>query len=531
MDDKMFLSRNQIQQITDNNQYIRQKLFYRGFFLTNSAQIKYNEYPFYDAWNVKRLNAYYTMASHSDLPMYYEKIQGECIIGILGHAYNPITGSIDEKSIISDLGKSWKQTDLFFERINELTGVFCLFVIEDKKITFLNDTVGLQSVFYFQSGNQVYISSHSNLIGDLLDLEEDEYVTKLKMCKTFKYFGNQLPGNIAQYQGMKRLNPNHYAVYSGDVKQTRFYWPHSRNISFEEACHECIQLLQNTMELIAKKWNRPAISLTGGCDSRTTLACTRNVYDKYSYFSYDSQSNEKPDAQAAAKICEALELPHTIYEIPYEDEFFDNIEDVRKVLIWNRGNIIFNNPNDVRKRIFLDCIDSFDVEIKSWASEVGRSRYTKRYNGRRNFGKTPSPRKCTTFYKFLLFNRGLVRKTDFVFKEYLDKYFEQDKECPIPWQDQFYWEWHWPSRDGLGLTGEQQFSNEITVPYNNRHILELFLSVAEDDRINDRLYFKIRDELDARIDSAVQTVADVNRTKTRAKLENLYYVINNLLPF
>ena len=65
------------------------------------------------------------------------------------------------------------------------------------------------------------------------------------------------------------------------------------------------------MALIPKKWERPAISLTGGCDSKTTLACARGNYEKYTYFSYDSQKNELPDASREVRKGELLFEQHS----------------------------------------------------------------------------------------------------------------------------------------------------------------------------------------------------------------------------
>lgn len=50
---------------------------------------------------------------------------------------------------------------------------------------------------------------------------------------------------------------------------------------------------------------------------------------------------------------------------------------IHRGLWWNGGGIRINNPNDVRKRILFDIVKDFDVEVKSWASEIGRVYYSK----------------------------------------------------------------------------------------------------------------------------------------------------------
>lgn len=522
--------RNNIKDITDNDEYAGRKLFFKGFVLTNDTRVDCTKYPFYGKWQRQDLQNNIYILSHPDLNITITESTDEKTVGLIGHAYNPISGIYCEEEILKTL-LSIETEGAFYDYVNELTGVFCLFVLDGHICKLINDPVGLQTVFYTTDREKFYVSSHSNLIGDLLGLEFSPYVSKLVKAPTFHYFGNQLPGNITQFSNVFRLNPNHVLICDETPIQNRFYHPKCLHISEDTIRDSLIEILADTMTLIAKKWARPAISLTGGCDSKTTLACAKNVWDKYVFFSYDSQENEKPDMEAADTICKALNLNLIKYHVPYSDNCFENIEHIRAVLLWNGGNIRYNNANDVRKRAFLDNVNDFDVEVKSWASEVGRSRYTKHYNGRTNFGKTPNPRICTTFYKFLPLNRILVNKTDKVFKKYLESYFEPDPNYPIPWQDQFYWEWHWPSRDGITLTCEHLFSNDITVPYNNRKILELLLSMPEEDRVSDKVYYEIRRRLDPRIDNACANITDVNHTALRAKLENLYYIFNRLLPY
>lgn len=525
------MDKHDIREILEEKQFLREKLFCRGFLLSNDPRIDSGAYPFYGIWKKRSFSTVgLQMFTHPQVASFFREIGNEKVIGLVGHAFNPFSGHTDENQILEELAQALEDRDSFFRIVNELTGVFVLFVADSSGMEFLADAVGLMSVFYTQQNGKYYISSHSNLIGDLLNLQVDAYILRLQKYKYFRLFGNQLPGNLSQFAEVSRLVPNHLVQIRYDVEELRFYHPHSRELGKEAVVQELSDVMQRTMALIAEKWEKPAISLTGGCDSRTTLACTSKLYDRFTYFSYDSQPNEAPDADAAEQICRRLGLPFRLYRVPYEDSAIEHIEQIRKILTWNCGNVCPNNKNDVRKRAFLDNLPDFDVEVKSWASEVGRSRYTKRYNGRTRFGKKPTPRKCTTFYKFLFFDRGLVRSTDRVFRAYLKKFFEPAPVNPIPWQDQFYWEWHWPSRDGITLTCEHRYSSEITVPYNNRLVLELLLSMPEKDRVNDTAYTMLRSRLAPEIDQACQAVVDVNHTHWRAAAEDFYYIVNQLVP-
>lgn len=517
----------EIIRLAEDDAYLRAKLFCRGFLVTNRP-VRTEAYPFYGAWSVHSLGPYQIL-SHPLCGCFLARGE-EVQLCLLGHAYDPISGETNEERILDRLSGLAPRSPAFFDYINDLTGVFLLLVYSPEELLFLCDAVGLMSVFYTESPERFYLASHINLIGDLAGFREDPIVSRLKRGRTFHYFGNQLPGNLTKFREAKRLNPNHLGRVGGTVEQIRFYYPHSLALERTELLPRLRELLERTMAVIAEKWERPAISLTGGCDSKTTLSAAHKLYERYLIYSYDSQPNEAPDAKAAQAICSGIGLPHLLYRIPYSDDSFPNIEGIRKIMIWNDGDVVDNHPNDVRKRAFLDRQNDYDVEVKSWASEVGRARYSKRYCGKRSFGKKPTARKCASFYKFLL-RRGDVKIVRQEFRRFLEAYYQPAAEGAIPWQDQFYWEWHWPSRDGVILTCEHMFSDCITVPYNNRRVLELLLSAPWEDRYRDALYTAVRKELDPRIDAAAGAVVDVNHTRLRSWLELLYYLVSSYLPY
>ena len=489
----------------------KEKLFYMGFLVTDT-DVDDSQYPFYGTWIKKKIGIY-TILHH---PKQHCFICGNKML--IGHAYNPFTMESDESIILQSMNA---------EQLNQLTGIFTLFEFSDKKIKIYGDATCMQSTFYGVINGNCYISSHPNLIGDLLGLRWDNYIKELVEYRFFKLFGMQLPGNLSEYKEIKRLIPNYcIEITDGKVYEKRFHLPHSYRISNDEIVNNVSTLLHNNLKLISKKWKKPAISLTGGCDSKTTLACANGLLDKFNYFSYVSSDEEKVDADAAAKICKSLGINHQIYYIPANDNELDNLDETRKIIDNNCGNMWSNNANDIRKRAWFAKNDLFDVEVKSWASEIGRSYYSKRFYGRKNFGKKPTPRKCSTMYKVFFTNRKLLRKTDKVFAYYISNYFRQPEENALPWQEQFFWEFRVAAWNGLVITHEHRYSYDITIPYNNRIIIENLLSASLEDRINDSIYKAIRTKMNPAVDAANISVQNVKHTSKRALAEDLYYIIN-----
>lgn len=521
------MNKQDIQAIIERHPQFQAKLFCRGFLLTDT-NIDSNIYPFYGIWKRETLYGYTLLVSPKQHYSVYKQ-EESCLI-LIGHTYNPIDGLIDEQLILKNIGSAEDSSDY----LNQLTGVFTFIRLsnEGKKIEVFGDATCMQSTFFGTSNKHTYVSSHTNLIGDVANLEWDIYVKRLTKYKFFGLLGNSLPGDLTQFKEIKRLTPNFCAIYeNAKWRMHRFYTPRKLILTNEEIADKVGILLHANMELIATKWKKPAISCTGGCDSKTTLACTSGLYHKFKYFSYISNPSEKVDALAAKTIVSALGEQHTTYIIPSDDAEVSLVDEARAIIDWSTGNITPNNRNDIRKRRFFEDTKDFDIEVKSWASEVGRAYYSKRFNGRKDFGRRPTARKCTAMYKFFLHNRKLVRQTDKVFADFLNTYFHQDSTRPIDWQEQLFWEFRCPSWNGLVITGEHRYSFDITIPYNNRMILELLLSAPIEDRINDTIYSMIRERMNPLIDKTGIAVTNVLHTSNRAKAEDLYYWLSTHLPF
>lgn len=524
------MDKEDIKQIMNQYPCLRDKLFARGFLFTDD-EVDEHEYPFYGIWQKATIDKFCLLVSPKQ--HYFVHSTNGCSMIMIGHAYNPFRMQSNENEILSSLQNSLLNNQTkFWDELNELTGVFTLIWIKDDLVYVAGDATSMQTTFYSSYKQHIYISAHTNLLGDLLSLSWDPYVEKLSRYHFFGLLGNSLPGNLTQFAAVKRLIPNHYITFdkSNSVSVKRFYHPVVLQKTKEDIEKEAADILHANLRLISEKWQYPAISMTGGCDSKTTLSCATGLYNKFSYFSYISSESEEVDATAARKICNALGLEHKTYEIPLDDSPA-LLDETRKILEWNNGNLRSTNKNDVRKRLFFADTEHFDVEVKSWASEIGRAYYSKRFNGRKNFGTKPTPRICTTLYKFFLHNRKLVKKTDDVFAEYLRCYFEQAKENPIPWQEQFFWEFRVPSWNGLVITGEHRYSFDITIPYNNRCLLTLLLSASIDDRIQDNVYSGIRKRMNPKIDATGIAVTNLKHTKNREKAENIYYTLHTKFPF
>lgn len=518
-----------IKKILNERSDLCHHLYTRGYLITSdNINNLADKHPFYSNWKKSQIGSYQVWV-HKLQRIFLHK-QGNYSYFLIGHAYNPFTMEYNEENLLKYLVSS--DFELFISKLSELTGMFIIGICDSKNIKLFCDCSCVQLSVYGIHNNNLFISSHSSLIADICQLQMDDYVKELVSYKFYPLFGRYLPGDISPYLNFKRLIPNTYLNYKNNTIDIIRFFPDSnfesfKNQNYDEIIFNSASIINNSMKLIHKKWDRPAISLTGGCDSKTTLSCTNGEYDHYQYFSYDSVDKEAVDAHAANKICQKLGLKHKTYYIPREK--FNDYQIFKEILKINCGNIGKNNTNDIQKRIFFIYNDDFDIEVKSWISEIVRAYYHKRFS-KKAFPRKPFPRYLTSLYKVFLHNRKLIKKTDLIFAEFLDKYYTESIFKYINWIDLFFWEFRVGSWNGPVITGEQQISYDITIPYNNRKLLSQLISLPIDKRIKDIPHKDIMRMMNPEIADIGISVVNVDHTYTRSLIEKVYLYFNSYLP-
>lgn len=518
----------------DSRPDLQKHLFARGYLITDAGAVTDAEgYPFYGNWRRTRIGQY-DIWVYCSVRLHLLETDGRTFF-LIGHAFNPCTMASEEADVLAYVAEAYG-TDRYFDRINELTGIFLFGVIHSEGIEFLVDASGMQYGCYGFIQGKLYISSHMRLIGDLLGLKTSDYADRLTHYRWYHFMmGNYLPGDITCFEEVTRVVPNTWVAFSsGEFSVKRFYPEHeiqmcSSEEEYREVIREAADVLKNTMTLIPEKWDRPAISLTGGIDSNTTFAAANGVYDKYTTFSYVSMYRESIDAEKAREISERFHVPWKRYDVPENNSDLQDFDLFKRILEWNDGGIGSYSDSDIRKKITLICEFEGDVEVKSWISETIRA-YAYKYFGRKHFPKDLSARNYTSLYKIFVLNRRLVHETDRYFKDYWKNTALKEHLFNYDESDFFVWEMMHGGKCGLDI-GVMKTCFDITIPYNNRKLLDLLLRVPLDKRISDQHHMDLKKLLNRELYDMNIRVVNLNETSLRKKAANLYFTVNSLLPF
>ena len=516
--------RNEIEAKLDNTPEYRELLFRRGYLLTDKRIVHQDKYPFYNIWSENPVDRYFLYVQEKQTV--YLKESGNITSVIIGHAYNPFDMKYKEEELCEDLIFAYKKgLPEFFDKVSEFTGLHIIMLFDNGKLIACQDACSLTGCYFGKVDGSVYVTEHPQLVADLCNLKMNPKVEKLIESKCYNIGNRHLPGNITPYDELKRLGANTYLLYDGGFSIHRFY-PVKAHPEFttEEEKNENIarigQLIHNGIECCSKKWERCTISLSGGTDSKTTLACANGLYDKFSYYSFYSKPQELVDAEGAKKICDNLGLEHTLYHIPEENSRFDDFDFIKKLLQHSTNYFVNLADNEIRKYIFLHDLSAYDIELKSWASEVARVFFERKYEIK--MPKILNERCASVFQTRFFGHPGLLKWSD---KQYIDFLRETGLEKPLynyEHTDLFYWEIRmgcW----GVSVISSQQLYHRMTMPMNNRKILELFLSFPHDERKSDSVHKRIMAHMNKKVIDAEVEIPNLYFHGYRIWMEKLFF--------
>ena len=519
-------------EMLEKNPQLKKDLFIRGFLITDKELKNLKEFPFYGNWKVEEYNGFYFMA-HKLTGMHVYIADNGSIFFIMGHAYNPFTKEYNEEKILKNIAEAYGTSE-YTDRINDITGVFVYGSLVEGKLEYLVDPSGMQSACYGKIEGNFYLSSHSQLIGDICNLKMDSFIEELIHYKWYgRVMGPYLPCDFTPFIEIKRIVPSILYKYNGEVSHKR-YWPliEAEEVKDEKEykiiIEEAANILKNNMELVTKKWQHPWISLTGGIDSNTTFAAGNGSYEKFETFSYISAEKEIPDAAAAKKIASEFNIKHHEYHIPDNNNGIELFEEKRELFRHNNGYIAELYDNEARKKFYLRENTECDVEVKSWVSETIRAYWYKHY-GRKSFPKL-SGKLYRNLYKIFIFNRSLAHKLDKYFEEYIKTYEYDRIPNSYPTADMHYNEVTWGSWGGLNIS-EMKYCFDITFIYNNRRFLDLMFRVPLEKRISDQHHLDMKNYLNSKLADMNIRVVNMKETDFRAFALNVIFTINSILPF
>lgn len=516
--------RQQIRERLDHESKYRPNLFCRGYIVTDARLDGLQSYPFYGIWH-QVCAGDYSAYVHPETTVFSCNKKGRQAL-LIGHAYSPETGEINEDDILERI-LSAENNDAVYDIIDGLTGVFVILLFSGRKIMAVMDCSGQKMLYFGKVRGNVVLTSIPQLAGDVFELKWDTDIERLISTRGYYRGSGFLPGNLSPYKELKRLGANTVLEYNGEEFCINRSYPLrprmecSTESEKTKTLEEMYHLFSENISLAVKKWPRCGLSLTGGMDSKTTFSCANGLYENLFVYSFQSKPSEKLDADAASAICNSIGVKHHLYVIPEESDSIEDYDFLRSIIEHNTSHICKLHPNEIRKYIYLRKQNDFDVEIKSDVSEIGRAYTTRKYFNV-HMPRKLVPRHFTIGQGRYFFEPWAIRFVDNAYAAFMDETKLKGDIMGYSMHDLSYWEVRMSAWAATSLASQEYF-HEITVPYNNRKLMDLFLRFPEEDRLQDLPHKRLMKMGNPDVAALDCSVKDTYFSRNRLLMETVYY--------
>lgn len=187
-------------------------------------------------------------------------------------------------------------------------------VARDPSGTFLyHDAAGARQVHFAARDGVTWCGTRAETLAKILGSGIDPQAKAYARSADFVFMsgGRWWPGDGTLFRGVRRLLPNHRLdLGSGAVSR---YWPDAGigPIAVDRAVDTVAEMLRGLMRAASERFEL-VLLLTGGRDSRTALAASRDLRHRLGYVSINKRGPNDPDVLLPRALLGSLGLPHQV---------------------------------------------------------------------------------------------------------------------------------------------------------------------------------------------------------------------------
>nr|WP_290701636.1 asparagine synthase-related protein [Halomonas sp. UBA3074] len=457
---------------------------------------------------------------HSFDDLYYITQEQNTLI-VLGHCFNPFDKTIANDTV-RRLADAWCVDDVkFLDYLEQLSGRFVVIVTKaNGDFQVVSDACATLPVCYYTNSNRLYLASHAALIQALLDLADNAVTSELAKTRFYNMGIRHCPPGLTEVEGVSMLSPNQrlsYTPKTGAIKLERIFPRVARKeLPLDEVVEQLADALRQSMQCLVDYDKPLSCALSGGVDSRVSLAATKVVRDSVQFFTFAGKGNAERDLACTQALATELDLVFTPIILPeaHNNDFVSTYK-------FLQGATRAPNAKETFQRLtHFENKDAF--EIRSSVSEVARSFMKRKFH----IDQIPmTPGLMVPLYKRVPFSKSWHKRLELLFKDWMEKTaFKEISEAGYEWLDFYYWEFRVGSWQSLVLQDADYYTNP-TVIFSNRTLLKLMLAVPERYRENDELQKRIMLALDS-CSLNVPLVKNFGRKAAmREALESSYFTL------
>jgi len=377
---------------------------------------------------------------------------------------DPFKPHLNNNEIIKDLLTNSNDINGVFNFIKNKGGRYVVFLEISNRFIVLNDAMGFRQIFYYKNVQEkMLIASQPSLIGKLLNIDiDEEYKNDLLKIDLFKEKNEYwFPGSLTLYDNVFHLMPNHFLDIS--TSKVERFWPDRKmnKLSLNECVIQSSDIIKGSIKSASNRY-KLAFGISAGIDSRVILAAVNDIKKDIYYFTHTHQGlNENgDDIKIPGIILKQNRLPHNI--INYINDIPEKVEEIfKKNVTYGRINKLANAFSIMSH--FKETNKDFLV-MNGNGSEVGRSFYKMPFLTELN---------SNTLSILIDMNKSQIvnRNIGLWIKEFNEMSLSKGNILNL-----FYWEHRMGSWAAMTFD-EYDIAFESFSPFNNRQLMELFMSI------------------------------------------------------
>ncbi|WP_271399223.1 hypothetical protein [Salinicoccus roseus] len=434
--------------------------FQRKPFIISKAALEQTEDWFENSEPLSAAHFYYD--DKTEIVTYdYEGIS----LILVGYILDIEDGTKAAEEILAELCQLYNHEEKtpFHEKLDFLNGRYILLADDGRDTRLYTDATCMRPVFYWN--NEIF-GSHEALVRSVVNAEKEIELDRKK-------YGMNGFLDYTSTEEVFKMNPNLY--YSAEDATFTRYYPREEAVTLttDEVVTNTIDYFKPQVEWLALNYGTIYQSLTGGYDSKVSLAITKPIMDRIEYFTYMIDLENEPDSPYSRiyrmdkdlvdRIVYNLNLRHQYY---FFNDYSTPKEYEKKI-----GRNVSSFHSYVLSYLTYKKFEKNQIHVKSTIYEIAKLPFNKEYDYSqekdihlRVVGRwAPKPLK------------GEAEKIEEMYDDFYERAdFEtvRTKGYNIP--TMLYWEarmgnWH------SNITQETDNVVETFIFVNNRHMLNQFL--------------------------------------------------------
>lgn len=427
-----------------------------------------------DLNHIKTLSDCYLYSVSPDYISQYR--ESNHTIYIIGYTIDIRNGLLSQKDISKNLINAYKNDGkIFIDLLDYISGRYVIIIDNTKFTSIYTDATGLKPVFYWK---EIY-ASHEVLLRQIVN---SNYAANISEPQ------RRLNGYLdySNSKNILKVNPNFTYSVNGNAPVRIYPKKMYQTKSYKDVIDIIMPALEEQIKWLDNQDKKLYLSLTGGFDSKVTMALTKNIQEKISYFTYMRNTENAnrttkwiydTDEKIVNTLVSNLNLNHQFLNI---DDMEWTDEQVDQLSKHTTSNHSFKLGLTMNKEL-----EDNSLHIKSTLYELGKVPFSDELENIRDLKtlyqivekwkpKNLNEQESVSMYE------SFLKRNDYKSV----KSFNYHLPFLIYWETRMG-NWH------SNITQESDLNQDTFIIINNRFILDNFISLTSYDRKNNNLLKEI----------------------------------------